>query len=586
MEENENKENIEEENITLNYRGKYCLIKYILHLLKDDTEKFIRQKNLKIDINSSSYKSTIGNINYTMTINSLHYNKKIDIKDNLPKIQKINSSNYMIRDEFNNNINYNEISIKVNLIPNLERKTIIDFNFFNFFFYNGKIFHKFVITPNPDDEFADDRCKLFIYFIYNTNKSFCGTLLNDLDKITKDENVWKVISHIYIILPVKDKEEAKTKHEENLNYLKMKENNLPKTSLVYLTDDIKDGNSINIFSNYYQKSYTNYFFILNNSNKVKFIGRVSSIYKEFTDFSNDYIQSKNPVGTYKSEKKEKKKLLIKFFNFLSNFIDEIPNIDYILDFNFNMRYSILLDEPGNYFKLHDIEKLEVGGNLRTKDYLKFKNYNDALKSDKFVFKLNEIETRDIPIDFNNPLICKVCKKEIPNDKECYYCYICVQFYCYECVKQNFTTKIGINKFIDKQHNLIFFKTRKKDNFLNIDVHKFGKNSFTKNTTFKSSHSASCDGCASGFYNSQRFVCMTCKPGIYLSGGYSDYCTNCVEHMMANDEKGKQINQKITQIQNNNSMFCRNHSLIDKHDHENHIYLMVALEGFTSHYQGF
>ena len=63
--------NNEEENATINYRGKYCLIKYILHLLKDDTEKFIRQKNLKIDVNSSSYKSTIGNINYNMTINSL-----------------------------------------------------------------------------------------------------------------------------------------------------------------------------------------------------------------------------------------------------------------------------------------------------------------------------------------------------------------------------------------------------------------------------------------------------------------------------------------------------------------------------------
>jgi len=38
----------DEENATLNYRGKYCLIKYILHLLKDDTEKIIRQKSIYI----------------------------------------------------------------------------------------------------------------------------------------------------------------------------------------------------------------------------------------------------------------------------------------------------------------------------------------------------------------------------------------------------------------------------------------------------------------------------------------------------------------------------------------------------------
>ena len=578
--------NNEEENATINYRGKYCLIKYILHLLKDDTDKFIRQKNLKIDINSSSYKSTIGNINYAMTINSLHYNKKIDIKENLPKIQKINSSNYLIRDEFNNNVNYNEISIKVNLIPNLEKHTIIDFNFFNFFFYNGKIFHKFVLTPNPDDEFADDRCKLFIYFYFNTNKSLCGNLLNDLDKITKDQNVWKVISHIYIVIPVKDKEEAKTTHEENLNYLKMKENKLPRTSLLYLSDDIKDGNSINIFANYYQKKYSNYFFIINNSNKVRCLGQTSTIYNEFIKFSDDYIKKKNPVGTYKNNKKEKKEKLRKFFNFLSKFIDEIPNLNYILDFYFNMKFSILLDEPGSYFKLHHIEKLEVGGNLRTKDYQKFKKFYDEIKSEKYVSKLFEIETKDIPINFDNPFKCKICKKEIPKDKECYYCYVCVDFYCYECVKNNFTTKTGINKFIDKKHNLIFFKTRNKNNFLEIDLHKFGKNSFTKSTSFKSSHGASCDGCSSSFYGSQRFICMTCKPGLYLPGGYSDYCTNCIEHMMANDGKGKTIQQKLTQIQNNGSTFCRNHTLIEKHDHENHIYLMVALEGSFSSYKEF
>ena len=59
----------------------------------------------------------------------------------------------------------------------------------------------------------------------------------------------------------------------------------------------------------------------------------------------------NPVETYKNEKKLKKKNLIKLFNFLSNFIDDIPNMNYILDFNFNLKYSLILDEPGNYSKI-------------------------------------------------------------------------------------------------------------------------------------------------------------------------------------------------------------------------------------------
>ena len=583
MEENSNKE---EENATLNYRGKYCLIKYIIHLLKDDTDKLIRQKNMKIDITSSGNKSLVGSINYTISINSFHYNKKVDIKENIPKIQKINSSNYQIKDEFNNIVNYNEISIKVNLMPILDYKTIIDFDFFNFFFYNGKIFHKFVLKPNNENDFSDERCKLFIYFYYYNNKASCETLIKDLLKITQEEKTFKVISHIYIILPAKDKNTIKEKHEENLEYLKIKENNVPKTSIVYLSDDVNDGNAINIFTNYYQKSFCNYFFIINSKNKVKLINPLSTLNKEFMKFIDDYIKLKNPVGTYKNEKKLEKKNLQKLFNYLSNFIDEIPNLNYMLDFNFNMKYSLSLAEPSSYFKLNNIEKLEIFGNVRTSDYLKFKKFSEEIQSEKYIFKLKEIETTDIPINFANPFICEVCKKEIPNDKECFYCHICIQYYCFECIKKHFLENKGINKFIDKKHNLIFFKTREIKNFLNIDTHKLGKNTFTKSSSFKGSHSASCDGCSSGFHNSQRYICLTCKPGMYLSQGYSDYCTNCIEHMIANDEKGKQIQQKVSTLTYNSTTFCKNHSLVERHDHENHIYLMVALEGILANYQGF
>ena len=321
-------------------------------------------------------------------------------------------------------------------------------------------------------------------------------------------------------------------------------------------------------------------------NKVKLINQISLLDKEFAKFSEDFIKLNNPVGAYKSQKKQKKKDLRNFFNFLSNFIDEFPNLNYISDFNFNMKFSIALDEPDKYFKLIDIEQLEVFGSLRTTDYNKFKDFYDEIQSDQYIFKLKEIETTDIPINFTNPFVCQVCKKEIPNDKECFYCYKCIQYYCYQCIKKHFQSNTGINKFIDKKHNLLFFKTREIKNFLNLDSHKFGKNAFTKCSNFKKYHSASCDGCSSDFYNSQRFVCITCHPGLYLSGGYCDYCNSCVEHMMAKDEKGKQMQQKESFLKYNYATFTRNHSLVDRHNHENHIYLMVALEGIISGYTDF
>ena len=583
MEENSEKN---EENATLNYRGKYCLIKYIIRLLKDDVDKLIRQKSLRIDINSSGDKSLVGSINYAMSINSLFYNKKIDIKENMEKIQKINNSNYTIKDEYNNIVNYNEISIKVNLMPCLSKKTIIDFNFFNFFYYNGKIFNKFILKSTAGQEFVDERCKLFLYFHSFKNTISSDTLTQDLLNFTKDENIWKVINHIYIIIPIKDKNTIKENHSLITENLKLKEKNIPKTSIIYLTADINDGNAIDIFNNYYLKYLYNYFFILNHLNKVKLISPITSLTKEFQKFRENFIKVQNPVETYKNEKKLKKKNLIKLFNFLSNFIDDIPNMNYILDFNFNLKYSLILDEPGNYFKLKDIEKIELFGKLRTKDYLKFKNFNDEIQSEKYIFKLSELPTKDIPIDFANPFKCKVCKKIIPEDKECYYCFECIEFYCYECIQKHINANTGINKFIDKKHNLIFFKTRDINNFKDIDTHKLGKNSFTKSTSFKSRHSASCDGCGSGMYNAQRYVCLTCKPGIYLDGGYCDFCNNCIDHMVNKDEKAKQIQQKATVVQYKYASFCKNHCIVEKHDHENHIYLLVVLEGMFSNYQGF
>ena len=88
-----------------------------------------------------------------------------------------------------------------------------------------------------------------------------------------------------------------------------------------------------------------------------------------------------------------------------------------------------------------------------------------------------------------------------------------------------------------------------------------------------------------FMKVRGFICLTCKSGMYLSGGYSDYCTNCIEHMMKNDIMGKKIQNDVKFI-NYSSNFLRNHILKEKHDHNSHVYLMVALEGAKSTYQGF
>jgi hypothetical protein len=315
------------------------------------------------------------------------------------------------------------------------------------------------------------------------------------------------------------------------------------------------------------------------------IKEYSVMLKELNNYI-DLVYGKNdPVQIKENQIYMQKMNDLKLFMFLTNFINDLSNLRYIFDFYYNINFSMILSDSNHKFKLDTIERVEIGGSLKTEEYNKFKKYFDNINNDNFIFKLKEIKTININIDFPANIYCKVCKNIIPNDKELYYCYFCKDFYCYKCVKDNFESKSGKEKFIDQKHNLLFFKTRNKNLFLNIEEHKLGKNTFTTIQSFKSYHSASCDGCSSSFDGSPRYICITCKPGIYLSGGYNDYCDVCIEHMMKNDDAGKKMQKDIKTI-NYNSNFVSNHILRNIHNHENHIYLMVALEGIGTTYQGF
>lgn len=576
-----------DEYISINSRAKYCLIRAFLYFLKTENyAKLLKKQDIRIDVFSTSEKSTINKIHYSMSIKKINFNPLFDIRKYIPIYDKMKTFAYPLKDECNNRINENEISIKIDLLPCLHNNMVIDFKFFNFFYYNGKIFHKFVLNPSYDDIMADNKEKLFLYFNDIENKTEVSNLKNELSKIIEIKDIWTVISYIYIIIPVIDKNKAIEIYKKLPDYLKIKKDDNFKVSIIYLTEDIKDGEYINIFKNYYITKIKNYFFILNNKNEVINLNDFSYFQKKLYKYIDYLFTKKDPVQIVENQKLSENANRQKLFAYLVNFINELSNMKYIFDFNYHMYFTIKLVDNVFYFKPDEIKKIEIGGSLRTEEYNNFKKYFDNINDEDFIFKLNEIKTRTIDIDFNNTIKCKVCKQIIPEGKECYYCYKCKDFYCYKCVKTNFETKIGKEKFIDPKHNLLFFKTRDKTRFINIEEHKLGTNSFTKEKNFKNYHNATCDGCSSSFYDSPRYICISCKPGIYLSEeGYNDYCNSCIEHMIENDDFGKKMQSEIKYI-NSNINFVRNHVLKQIHNHDNHIYLMVALEGEKSYYQIF
>ena len=246
---------------TLNSRAKNCLIRYLVHFIKTDNySKIIKPDNFKIEVYSTSDKSTINKIYYSMVIKKSSINPKFDIKKNIQIYEKMNKFVFPLKDECNNRINENEISIKVDLIPSLRNKMFINFEYFNFFYYNGKIFHKFIINPTYDDILKDDKEKLFIYFTNIENKEETLNLKNDLQKLVSMKDIWKVLSYIYIIIPVIDKNRAIEIYKKLPDFVKSKNDNNFKVSIIYLSDDLKDGETINIFANFYKSKKKKLFF--------------------------------------------------------------------------------------------------------------------------------------------------------------------------------------------------------------------------------------------------------------------------------------------------------------------------------------
>ena len=162
----------------------------------------------------------------------------------------------------------------------------------------------------------------------------------------------------------------------------------------------------------------------------------------------------------------------------------------------------------------------------------------------------------------------------------YYCYECKDKYCYKCVMDNFNNSKGLKKFIDPKHNLLFFKTRDVKQFKNIDLYKLGKNSFSncKDETKLGNHSMSCNGCGQlENYMNPRYLCLNCRPGLQQDDGFYDYCLDCIEHMNKNDEQGKKYQEQEYELYNQETRFFYEDKTKERHDHNKHVYLMIALE---------
>ena len=408
-----------------------------------------------------------------------------------------------------------------------------------------------------------------------------------VDKVLDDKKkffaLYKKIIFIFEIKSLDQIEEEMMQFPEELREVNNSED-YPKFTNFSILFNIKEENDDNspsyIFTN--NDFGKTFYFILDPDNvvlKAKSLHYPDSLVKELINEEDNSDINSNVIDktifnnlTNEEILEQKIKSFYEFYDFLINI--KKARYYFYLSYHFNLilKYSHIEDK----LLIKDIFFTRFNGDFRPAEYNKLKEIISIFNPEMMQFK--EIEALDIDIDFSDMTCCK-CSQKIKDKEELFYCYICKNKYCFSCVKNHVQKNNGKSKFIDPMHNLIFFKTRDKNDLLGIDKYKMGKNIFsnTSEENLGRFKKVQCDGCGIQFATSVRYICLTCLPGLTGNSGFKDFCQTCIEHMMADDQKGRDL-QSIKMGIYNTEIFLLDDDDSDyiTHDHKRHIYLMVPL----------
>jgi hypothetical protein len=256
--------------------------------------------------------------------------------------------------------------------------------------------------------------------------------------------------------------------------------------------------------------------------------------------------------------------LNKFLDFCLQFeTKKLSKANYQTGFSYKLKNKVKFNSEGNELTSCRLLELDVVGELRTKE---FEFWTQGLKR---IFP--DLENEDISplvkesttFDIETNEHCNKCLRKFSEEDGEYYCHWCKISFCQNCTEELLPMK-GFEKYVHIEHNLLYFRHGTPEEKLkNLDTFKLGKNLFTKTQDevfLKETHNAICNGCSGSFKNTQRYLCISCKPGAYNGDGYVDFCFSCVEIFRTKDILKEAIN-----------FTCK------EHDHDNHVYLRLIHE---------
>ena len=608
--EDENKEEIKTKiEDDSNKKKKYKIMKnssknYLLNLIsylinnKNNFEEKLKPNDIEILLEFDSNTSTFHQIKYKTKINYGSFLPKRDIIKNI-KLYKSFPVQIESEDEYYEN---NFDNVIVDMFPNIKKNLIIDLSEFPFCSYeNEKINHD--IKPEIKNK---TECKMNEYilciYIPDIYKIEDDTFLI-IENTIELESFEKYFKSVFVIIQTENEQSLKKifSNEKVKKYLESNEKIKFKILFNLLSnykEEEKNQNTlINIFQQKIKNLYfmpinldeskrLNYFFILDHNKKVVKIKSVFSMYKIITLLLMRFSQNKKSEETltYFDKKEKNRKERLNSAEALVNYILNFSKLklDYLFDIIFRVSLTLIPNDELSEIYLTKVNHITLDGKFLTKEYKYLKQLTESIKLPICTFSLNEMPTIDVEIDFND-MKCEKCKNVIQEEEYIYYCYICKMKYCWKCVQDQLKNNQGKKKYIDEKHNLLFFKTRDKNKLLNIEKSKLGKNLFAQYNDDKLIpwETTTCNGCRRnlGDDNIERYVCLGCRKGIYLRGGYIDFCSECIKTMCENKQEMVRLQSRSDQVIENwsGNKFLKGFKFKIEHKHEEHIYLMMPYQ---------
>ena len=520
--------------------------KEIQNIIKD--QQFIDELKIFLKFGYEKKIYSILDFNFRIIIN-YNINKKIEYtiilyKNSFDSKIKENDINNIVN-LINENIRLKKIN-NVFLLPNLKKG--IKINLDNYLKNQDNFITPLLINNNKE--------KIVFYF---PEKIIHQQLIETQTKISNfDLNNNNCLSNflIYFIINEPDSSNRMKINSKLDNY---------KTNLNIIKTFINFDDLINIFE--ITKYGTEPFFlIINKENIIIKSGLINSFERKFLNLNATKIPDKN-------FSKIKYELFDLFKNLMLN-ISYNPNCKIVIPYDFKPEL--------NKLSLISNSKISCSLSLRENEYENIKIQLLQILNEKRI-KLKKLKTINIDID-NLKEECFNCKKYLNKNKEIYYCLWCKIAFCEECVEEKLYNdkNEGFNKLIHKEHYLLYFKTRNKSKFSNIDSYKLGENQFYEipEDEWKMQHNFLCNGCLKTPKKTSRFLCLNCRPGALIKDGYIDFCYECINHLRKKD----QISKIIEDREDEEIKMLNNPYIEYKHKHDEHVYLNIMIDATNDYYE--